>query len=53
MERRRLNELLTALQFTRLELLRMPAGVYDGRKADVYLESLYGYTAFAGMKKLS
>lgn len=50
MERRRLNELLTALQFTRLELLRMPAGAYDERKADLYLESLYGYTAFSGMK---
>ena len=50
MERRRLNELLTALQFTRLELLRMPAGAYDERKADLYLESLYGYTAFSGMR---
>lgn len=45
-ERTRLNKLLTALQFTRLELLRMPHGNYDAQTAAICLESLQGHTAF-------
>lgn len=49
-ERARLNRLLTALQFTRLELLRMPHGEYNKAKAGLYLESLSGHGAFPEMK---
>lgn len=49
-ERHRLNKLLTALQFTRLELLRMPHGKYSEAEADLCLESLSGHTAFADMR---
>jgi len=49
-ERRRLNKMLTALQFTRLELLRMPYGRYNRAEAELYLESLGGHTTFADMR---
>lgn len=45
-ERIRLNKLLTALQFTRLELQRMPHGVYDHAVIETCLESLQGHGAF-------
>ena len=45
-ERSRLNRLLTALWFTRLELLRRPGGGYTEEQAQAYLEGLGGYTAF-------
>lgn len=50
-ERSRLNRLLTALQYTRLELLRMPHGTYDARRAAEALELLAGHTAFADMAR--
>lgn len=48
-ERVRLNRLLTALQFTRLELMRMPQGKYDLDEIDNCLESLAGHTNFKDM----
>ena len=48
-ERARLNKLLTALQFTRLELMRMPHGRHDAAEAAECLESLKGHTAFKDM----
>ena len=48
-ERRRLNRLLTALQFTRLELLRRPHADYDAARAAECLELLAGHEAFGDM----
>lgn len=45
-ERRELNRLLTALNFTRLQLLRLPQVGYDATKASIYIENLAGHTAF-------
>lgn len=45
-ERRELNRLLTALNFTRLQLLRLPQLGYDATKASIYIENLAGHTAF-------
>lgn len=49
-ERTRLNKLLTALQFTRLELQRMPHGDYNPSVVETCLESLRGHTAFDCMR---
>ena len=49
-ERTRLNRLLTALQFTRLELMRRPQGKYDTRQAADCLELLEGHEAFDDMQ---
>lgn len=49
-ERMRLNKLLTALQFTRLELQRMPHGHYNSSIVQTCLESLEGHTAFDCMR---
>lgn len=49
-ERTRLNKLLTALQFTRLELLRRTPGQYEGRRRAEPLAALRGHTAFDDMK---
>ena len=48
-ERARLNRMLTASWFTRLELLRRPGGGYTEQEARRCLEGLRGYTAFADM----
>ena len=48
-ERVRLNRLLTASWFTRLELLRRPGGGYDEKEARRALEGLRGYAAFPDM----
>ena len=49
-ERVRLNKLLTALQFTRLELQRMPHGHYAPSIVETCLESLKGHDAFDCMQ---
>ena len=49
-ERQRLNKLLTALQFTRLELLRRTSAQYDGSQRGEPLAALHGHTAFDDMK---
>lgn len=48
-ERARLNRMLTASWFTRLELLRRPGGGYMEQEALRCLDGLRGYTAFADM----
>ena len=49
-ERRRLNRLLTALQFTRLEVMRMPhSRIYAPGLATECLELLAGHEAFSDM----
>lgn len=48
-ERKRLNKLLTGLQFTQLELLRRTRFMYDENKTIDPLESLRGNTWFADM----
>lgn len=49
-ERARLNRLLTALNFTALELMRIPDGIpYDAGKAGELLHDLEGYAAFPEM----
>ena len=49
-ERRRLNRMLTALDFTALELMRVPDGTpYDAEKAGNLLHDLEGHTAFPEM----
>lgn len=48
-ERRRLNRLLTALQYTRLELMRRPHADYDAARAAECLDLLAGHEAFADM----
>lgn len=48
-ERGRLNRLLTALWFTRLELLRRPGGGYGEQEARRCLEGVRGYAAFPEM----
>lgn len=50
-ERFRLNKLLTALNFTALELMRIPEGLpYDAGKAGELQHDLGGHTAFPDMK---
>lgn len=50
-ERARLNRLLTALNFTMLELLRTPRGVpYDAVMVGECLDNLAGHAAFPEMK---
>lgn len=48
-ERTRLNKLLTALNFTRLELMRLPGGGYDPMKAATCMENLSGHDYFKDM----
>lgn len=48
-ERSKLNQLLTALSFTRLELMRFNDSVYHTERINESLESLRGYTAFKNM----
>ena len=48
-ERSRLNPLLTALWFTRLELLRRPGGGYSEPEARRFLDGLSGYASFPAM----
>lgn len=50
-ERVRLNRLLTALNYTLLELMRTPNGLpYNAEKVEECLCNLSGYTAFPDMK---
>lgn len=48
-ERSRLNRMLTAMQFTRLELMRIPSQGFDRNKAKVMIELLRGHQAFSEM----
>lgn len=49
-ERARLNKLLTALNFTALELMRTPLGTpYDTTKAEELIHNLKGHNAFPEM----
>lgn len=50
-ERQRLNRLLTALAFTRLELLRRPHATYDARRANEALQLLAGHEAFGDLSR--
>ncbi len=42
-ERQSLSPLLTAFNFTRLELMRLPGGKYDPERAATYLDNLAGH----------
>ena len=48
-ERMKLNRLLTALQYTRLELMRLPGAKLDVAEANRHLGLLKGHTAFDDM----
>ncbi|MGL5272572.1 MAG: hypothetical protein ACRC8J_03695, partial [Phocaeicola sp.] len=50
-ERKRLNEMLTAMQFTRLELMRMNTSAYSSEKIEETLTLLKGHEVFSNMKR--
>lgn len=49
-ERNLLNRLLTGLNFTNLELLRLPQTDWSQEAAVNYIDNLYGYESFPDMK---
>lgn len=49
-ERKQLNKMLTAMQFTRLEIMRMPTATYNSEQTEETLALLKGHDSFPDMK---